>query len=532
MKQREITAAIYLRLSRDDGGDSESNSIGTQRDMLQKYAHDNNFIVYNEYVDDGWSGTTFDRPSFKRMIEDIEAGCIGAVLIKDLSRLGRNNALVAFYTEIFFQDKDIRLIAINDSIDTGQGESEIMAFKSVINEYYARDISKKIRSSKRALQNKGCYTGAHAPYGYIKNPANKHHLLIDDEAADVVRIMFAMADEGCNAYTISRKLIERKILTPNAYKAIRHGENIAVYDTVKPYMWQCSTIRNVLKNRVYVGDMVSYKQTTKSFKNAKLVQNPESEWIKVEGTHEGIVDVATYERVQRLIKVKKRENVFRIQNIFVGVLKCFDCGSNLNFLATKQSKNKEGKYMCSQYRLSYAKEKLGSCTIHSIAYRTLYDLTLEQLNIVISANLTEDEVLRRINKHRTEDKTTPKTIQKLKRRENELRQIIRKIVEQNALGQITQDTFAELYNGYQSEQDSVAEKIIALEERLSQSERDKENASLFIEAVRKYTVAKELTAQMIHDLIEKIVVHEANGAQWQHREQTIDFHYRFVGKLD
>ena len=532
MMQREITAAIYLRLSRDDGGDAESNSIGNQREQLRRYAQDNSFLVYQEYVDDGWSGTSFERPAFKRMVEDIEAGFIGAVLIKDLSRLGRNNAMVAFYTEMFFPDNDVRLVAINDCIDTGKGENEIMAFKSVINEYYARDISRKIRSARRTLAQKGYFCGALAPYGYKKDPQDKHKLLVDEEAASVVRQIFQMAGEGLGVYQIARRLFDAKIPVPNAYKAMR-GEKVSRYNAEFPHDWMNTTVRSILTNRVYVGDMVSHKQSNKSFKNHTLVRYPESEWITVEGTHEGIIDADVFERVQRLVKVKKRENALKQPNIFAGLLKCFDCGSALNFHSATQSKNKEGRFLCNKYRHTNVAAAYSKCTIHSVAYRTLYDLTLERLNGVISANLTEDELVRRISKNRASDNASQKNLEKLKRRDSELRQIVRKIVEQNALGQITPATFADLYDGYKSEQESTMAKIQDLEIKLSQGCRDRENARHFIEAVRKYTATTELTREMLLDLIDRIVVHEATGDYRRRtREQTIDFHYRFIGKLN
>lgn len=533
MKQREITAAIYCRLSRDDGGDAESNSIGTQRDMLQEYARNQGFLVYNEYVDDGWSGTSFERPSFKRMVEDIESGFIGTVLIKDLSRLGRNNALVAFYTEMFFPDNDVRLIAINDSIDTGSGENEIMAFKSVINEYYARDISKKIRSSRRTQALKGEYYGAFAPFGYIKNPDDKHKLLVDEEAAEIVRRIYDMAADGLGTYQIARRLTEAKILVPSAYKFQKYGQKEHRFDADFPYDWNQASVRTILESRMYLGEMVSHKHSHKSFKNHKMVRYDKSEWIVVEGTHEGIIDPVLFERVQRQLKIKNRDNSMKKPNLFAGILTCFDCGSRLNFHASTQSKGKEDRFLCNRYRHSNMSATERKCTIHSVAYRTIYELTLERLNGVISANLTEDEVVRRIGKHRATDDLAGKKLEKLKRRDAELKMIVRKIVEQNALGEITSATFADLYGGYKTEQDALFTQIQALERELAAVDRDKDNAKRFIEAVRKYTVAQELTREMLLDLIDTIIVHEATGDYRKRtREQTIDFHYRFVGKLD
>jgi len=484
-------------------------------------------------IDDGWSGTSFERPSFKRMVEDIESGFIGAVLIKDLSRLGRNNALVAFYTEMFFPDNNVRLIAINDSIDTGSGDNEIMAFKSVINEYYARDISKKIRSSRRTQAIKGDYYGAFAPYGYVKNPENRRKLIIDDEAAEVIKIMFDMAADGLGTYQIARRLTEARILVPSAYKFQKYGQKEHRFDPDFPYDWNQATVRNFLQSRIYVGAVVSQKQSTKSFKNKKMVRYPESEWVVVEGMHDGIIDSDLFERVQRQIKIKQRDNSMKKPNLFAGLITCADCGSRLNFHASTQSKGKEGRFLCNRYRHSNHSATERKCTIHSIAYRTLYDLTLERINSIIRARLTEDDVVKRIGANRATDNLAEKKLAKLRQRENELKMIVRKIVEQNALGEITSATFADLYGGYKSEQESLFTQIQDLEQEMAAVDRDRDNARRFIETVRKYTISQELTREMLLDLIGTIVVFEATGDYRKRtREQTIDYHYRFVGKLE
>jgi len=272
---REITAGIYCRLSRDDGGDAESNSIGTQRDILRRYAAEHRIILRDEYIDDGYSGTSFERPDFKRMITDIESGKITTVLCKDLSRLGRNNAMIAYYTEIFFPDHGVRLIAVNDGIDSAIGDNEIMPFKSVINEYYARDISRKIRSSIRSHALKGAFCGSHAPYGYVKNPDDKHRLIVDEEAAAVVRRMFHMAADGFGVHQIARALSEGKTLIPTMYKYCQLGYKSNRFDENYPHDWRTTTIKRMLESRVYVGDIVNHQCGNKSFKNQKLVAYPE-----------------------------------------------------------------------------------------------------------------------------------------------------------------------------------------------------------------------------------------------------------------
>ncbi|MDR1464309.1 MAG: recombinase family protein [Oscillospiraceae bacterium] len=531
MKQRDITAALYLRLSRDDGGDAESNSIGNQRDILHRYASENGLLIHDEYVDDGWSGTSFERPSFKRMVSDIEDGKVGIVLCKDLSRLGRNNALVAFYTELFFPDHDVRLIALNDSIDTGHGENEIMAFKSVINEYYARDISKKIRSVRRNQALKGEFSGSHAPYGYIKSPEDKHKLIIDEEAAIVVRRMFQMAADSLGVHQIAQALAEEKVLVPTMYKYLQLGYKSNRFDENYPYDWRATTVKRLLESRVYVGDIVSHKCGNKSFKNQKLITLPESEWIVVEDMHEPIVTRDVFEKVQRLIKTKKRANAAHIDNIFAGILKCADCGGGMNFHSHK-SANPCGRFLCNRYRHSSSTDLRKSCTSHYVPYANIYTATLLRLNQIIAANLNEEDVVRQLMAGCDSSKAAKKMLAKLKHRNGELDHIIRKIVEQNALGEITVATFSKLYSGYINEQETLSEKIAALEAELSAENRDRENARLFIAAVRKYSPIEELSRELLLDLIDHIVVHEATGDRRAGtREQALEFHYRFIGKL-
>jgi len=324
-------AAIYCRLSRDDGGDAESNSIGNQREMLRQYAKTKGFVVKSEYIDDGISGTTFERTGFKRMIEDIEAGKIGIVMCKDLSRLGRNNALVAYYTEIFFPENDIQFIAVNDGIDTFHGENEIMGFKSIINEYYARDISKKIKSAKRTMSQRGLYVGAIAPYGYMKHPDDKHKLIPDPETAPIVQRMYRLMASGISSCEISTIFSHEEILIPTAYKCSKGIGAHRKFSETRPYGWSITSIQNILRNPIYLGSVVWNKQAVKSFKTGKLVNRPKEEWLIVEGTHEPLIDRKTFDKVQKLMSIKNPANVTEFDNIFRGLLRCSDCGVNMAY---------------------------------------------------------------------------------------------------------------------------------------------------------------------------------------------------------
>ena len=344
IKQQQNNAALYLRLSRDDGGDVESNSIGNQRAILQRYAREAGFDLFDEYVDDGFSGTTFERPSLKRMLADIDDGKIGIILCKDLSRFGRNNAMVSYYTELFFPENDIRFIAVNDGIDSATGDNEIMPFKSVINEYYARDISKKIRSAYKAQALKGAYTGPVPPYGYMKSPDNKYMLAPDPETAGVVRRIYEMAASGCAPYTIARTFTEERILVPNAYDKKKSNFGFKTLYTIDTD-WSPTSIRGIIKNEVYLGHMVSQKQSTKSYKSKKLIRLPEEDRIRVENTHAALADQETFDLANKCFRSKRMPNKLGFVNIFVGIIKCADCGSGLAYIYPTKSKPSWG-YQC------------------------------------------------------------------------------------------------------------------------------------------------------------------------------------------
>lgn len=355
--------ALYSRLSRDDGLDKESNSIANQREMLKRYAKENKFYVYDEYIDDGFSGTTFNRPALNRMFEDIEAGKVNVVLVKDMSRLGRNNALFMYYVEEVFPDLDVRFIAINDMVDTAQDDNEIMPFKSVLNEYYARDISKKIRSSIRTTALTGGFTGAFAPYGYLVDPENKKKLIVDPETAPIVKRIFELSQQGTSTHQIARILCKDGILVPRAYRAKKKGILEQSKGFTFPTDWVGKNVKMILENQVYLGHMVSHKSQTKSFKNKKIVPVPKEDWIVVENTHEAIIDKETFEIVQKFISVKKQPNKTGKPNIFVGLVKCPDCGRNL---AYSNPNGNEPRFRCRTYA-----RNTELCTTHAISYKIL-----------------------------------------------------------------------------------------------------------------------------------------------------------------
>jgi DNA invertase Pin-like site-specific DNA recombinase len=520
MTNRKNQAAIYMRLSRDDGGDAESNSISNQRDMLLQYAKTKGFAVKAEYIDDGWSGTSFERPGFKRMIEEIGAGKLGIVLCKDLSRLGRNNALVAYYTEIFFPDNDIQFIAVNDGIDTFCGENEIMGFKSVINEYYARDISKKIKSAKLTMSQKGLFVGAFAPYGYMKSPENKHLLIPDPEAAPVVRRIFRLAASGTGAGELVTILRRDKILTPSSYKCSKGMGPPGKF--ISSYSWSKSTVQSILRNHAYIGAVVWGKQAKKSFKAKTVVARPKENWVIVEGVHEPLVDVDAFGKVQALISIKRPKNVTDFDNIFRGLLRCSDCGVNMAY-QNQQGRHTIGHYNCNAFR------RHQRCTAHHISYTALYNLVLREVRAVIKiAKAYEEDLMQFVrtmcDNHSDEaSKKERHGLARIDRRVGELDAIIKKLLEQNALGAISDQRFASLSVDYDAEQKTLAAQAETIRRQLQrQKGRD---ISAFYNIVRKYTEADKLTAPLLFDLIDRIVIFDGIG-RGRTRTQRVEIYFK------
>ena len=533
LKQQTNVAAIYKRLSRDDGGDAESNSIVTQGQMLRRYAKEHGFVVYDEYTDDGVSGTTFERKDFKRMIRDIEDGKIGIVLCKDLSRLGRNNAMVAYYTEIFFPDNDVRFIAVSDAIDTFHGDNEIMPFKSVVNEYYAKDISRKVRSAYRTKALNGEFTAPHAPYGYRKNPENKRQLIVDENTAGNVRRIFQMAADGLSPFKIASQLSKEQILTPRAYTASIHGKYKNCFNPKYPTDWNNGTIMTILQNREYLGHLVCNRSTTKSFKNRKIVQIPEEQWIETQNTHEPIVEQYVFDMAQKVVRVKKRENTAGHDNIFAGILKCSDCGCSLGYVKGK-TEGHQGAYNCNLYR----KQSTKYCTAHYITHKALYTLVLEDIkrNAAIAGKYEGElaEYAQKIASGNADGKYTRlrKDLDKCKQRSAELYAITKKLLEQNALGGITDEQFISMSAEYEKEKKELTSKIAELQAQFDKRDAEGSNTMNFLNAVRKYSEITELTANILNDLIDSIVVYDAEGkCMKKNRVQRVEINYKFIGLM-
>jgi DNA invertase Pin-like site-specific DNA recombinase/transcription elongation factor Elf1 len=526
-KRNQNNAALYLRLSRSDGDDVESNSIGNQRAILQKHAAESGLNVVGEYVDDGLSGTTFARPSFMRMIDDINAGTVGAVLCKDLSRLGRNNALVAYYTEIFFVENHVRFICVIDGIDTAIRESEIMPFMSIINEYFAKDLSKKVRSAYRSQALKGNYTGQTPPFGYMKSPENKHLLIHNPETAPYVQKMFRMAAEGKGAAHIARIMRKEGILTPRSYAQKKWG--ITKPKTYKDETdWADTSVRVILTNKVYLGHMISQKSRPTSFKNRKPVKLPEEDYIVVLNTHEPLVTKEEFDIAQASIRKKQRRNKHDFVNIFSGLLKCSDCGAGLVLHTPVRKGVVHKSYICNRYR-----QRSKYCTSHYIKYEDVYKLVLESIQekqrFVKEHRNELADYARKLagNDANSELKRVRGRLENAKTRRDELDVLIQKLFEQVAMGSLSQERFDSLCVTYENEQKELKEKIAALEISVSTQNDEDENTSRFVELIKRHGEVTELTIPVLHEFIGSVIVHQAEGGKIHNRKQKVIINFRF-----
>ncbi len=541
MKQSIYKTALYLRLSRDDDNAGESNSIATQRMMLRRYAEQHNLDVVDEYVDDGYSGTNFDRPDFQRMINDIEAGLINCVVTKDLSRLGRNYIEVGQYQEFYFPAHGVRYIAIDNGVDSlNQQSSEFSPFLNVMNEWYARDISRKVTKALRTRFENGAHYGTCAPLGYKKDPDRTGHLLIDEETTWIVRKIFALALHGAGAGKIARILTTEKVPTASWLNYRRYGLFANLYegqpDEVaerRQYVWTITQVKNILRDETYIGNSVHNRQAKVSFKHKKKVNKPKSEWWCVEGTHEGIISKDDFEQVQQIIASRRRAQKDGTTQIFAGLVKCADCGWSMAFSTNRQHKTPRSYYHCSKHG-----QGLGQCTMHYIRYDVLYQAVLVRLQYWIQqVHQDEEEIRRLLLQANGRDRASAlnraeQEVTRCQKRLTTLDNLVAKIYEDQLSGKITDRNFRLLSDKYQKEQGELEDKIAALTPQLNASRQQSEGVDKWIKLARQYTEPTELTAELLNALVEKILIHEAVKDADGHKEQEIEIYYRFIGKID
>ena len=531
-KSRDVTAFLYERLSRDDNLEGESYSIGNQKKLLAKVAKEKGYTNLVHFLDDGISGVTMDRPGFVEMIRQLEQGKAAAVFVKDLSRLGRNYIEVGRLTEEFFPDHDIRLVAVSDNIDTAEGENELAPIRNLFNEWYARDISKKRRISNKIKGNAGEPMGQ-PPYGYIKDPNDPKHWIVDDEAAQVVRRVYSMTLEGFGTEQIATQLEKDGVLTPRAYWLTKGIKRPGKGKQQPPTKWNSSTITKILSLQEYCGDILNFKTYSKSYKNKKRIDNDRENWVVFQDVHEAIIERAVYEQVQQKRgKIRKRRTNNGEHNMFSGLLVCADCGSNLHFHFNQS--NPEIKYFnCSNY-----KGNRGTCTsTHYVRVDFLEEVVLGEIRRLTKfASLYEDEFVKAVIGHsqqaeQTDRKLKEKELKTLLARDEELDGLFERIYEDNVSGKLSDDRFAKMSRRYEDEQKELAEKIKKLHSEIEKQSCRSMTTDMFIGLVRKYTRARKLTPRMLNELIEKIEVFNAEkiAGVW---EQRLRIHYNCVGTIE
>ena len=487
---------IYCRLSKDDGTDNESASIATQKSILTDYVKKQGWHIAKTYVDDGYSGTNFQRPSFQNMIKDIESGLINCVITKDLSRLGRNYLDCGLYLEVFFPEHNVRYIAVNDGVDTlNKSAMDITPFRNILNEMYAADISVKIKSAYRARFQQGKFMGTTAPYGYIKDPADHNHLLIDDKVAHVVKEIFDLALKGNGVAKICRHLNKQHILRPAAYAAERGETGFERHfegNEDKRYIWSGNSVRSILRSPIYAGNLVGYKRIAANMKSKKRPSKLPEEWEVIPNTHEGIVTQEEFDIVQQLITSRRLpQNKGGFVNIFAGVIKCVDCGCALRAMNVHRRKRPE-IIDCVQYSCNnYARNGRSECSAHNIEARDLFNAVLADINCFADMAVNDEKAVRAIEKRLTEtDQSRAKALEKERKKLNkrlaELDRLFSSLYEDKVMERITERNFEMMSGKYQKEQLEIEARLKEVTETLNESYEKSRGIRDFLALIRNY----------------------------------------------
>ena len=530
-KNDKITA-LYCRLSRDDELQGDSNSIINQKAILQKYADDNGFGNTMFFVDDGYSGTNFDRPDWERLIALAEDGKIGTVIVKDMSRLGRDYLKVGYYTEVFFPGLDIRFIAINNGVDSAnQQDSDFTPFLNIINEWYAKDTSKKIRAVFKAKGQSGKPLCTNPPYGYVKDPEDKSRWIIDHEAAEVVREIFSLCVKGYGPTQIAKELTRRQIENPVAH-ARKQGLTLPAKTLDDdPCVWHDSTVARLLTRVEYLGHTANFKTYRKSYKNKKQMHNDRSEWQIFEDTHEAIIDQETFDIVQKIRDGRRRLTPMGEMPILSGMLFCADCGAKLYQVRGRGWEHSKEYFVCATYR----KQK-GKCSSHQIRNVVIEQLLLDDIRRVTAyAREHEDEFVRLVtqkSKQETERnlRESKKELEAAKARVTKLDGIIQRLYEDNIEGKVSDERFTKLTATYEAEQRQLEYRIAELQSFMANSKNESLGVDTFLSMVRRYTDIKELDAELIRVFVEKILVYKAEKVDG-YRVQRIKIIYNGIGEI-
>ena len=546
--EQQLITALYERLSRDDDQEGDSNSIITQKRLLESYAKEHGFSNCAHYTDDGWSGGNFERPDWKRMIADIEEGKVGAVLVKDMSRVGRDYLQTGFYTEVFFRKHNVRFIAIYSGVDSADQQSgEFAPFLNIMNEWYLRDASRKQKQSYQARARANLAFSNKTLYGYRKDPAQKHHLLIDEEAAAVVRQVFALALQGDGPAIIARKLREQKIERPSYYMAT-HGLEQYATDLDRPYDWSNRTVGNMLQKLEYLGHTVNHRTERETYKSKKKFLDP-SEWQIIENTHEAIIDQATFDAVQKIRGTVRRTDTTGVPNVFTGLVYCGDCGSKM-YNHRGKGKDKKRVYMpdsesgllpadafqCRQYSISSRREAK-KCFSHYITTNALREITLAAIRSTATfAIQNRAEFLRRVRetsaaKQSADAKALQQRIKKAQKRIDELDRLSVKLYEDYAYERIPLKRYEQIAAMYEAEQSDLKKALAADQKELAAFDRDTDRAEQFLFLAKKYTDFSVLTNEMLLAFVDRIVVYGATRTCGV-KLQNIEIILKHIGKVD
>ena len=534
MENKIYEVGMYCRLSKDDGTDNESASIATQKSILTDYVKKQGWHLAKTYVDDGYSGTNFERPSFKEMLEGVENGEIKTVITKDLSRLGRNYLQVGMYTEMVFPRKGVRYIAINDGVDSEQGDNDLTPLKNLFNEWLVRDTSRKIRAVKRSKGMSGKPVTSKPVYGYLMD--GDENFIIDGEAAPVVKQIYSLCLAGNGPTKIARMLTEQEIPTPGTLEYRRTGSTRR-YHPGYECRWAANTVVHILENREYTGCLVNFKTEKVSYKVKQSKENPAEKQMIFENHHETIIDRETWERVQELRKQRKRPNRYDEVGLFSGIVFCADCGSVMYQQRYQTDKRKQDCYICGSY-----KKRTADCTAHFIRTDLLTEGVTENLRKITQYAAKHEA---RFMKHLIEQNedggkrrnaAKRKELEAAEKRIAELSAIFKRLYEDSVTGRISDERFMELSADYEAEQAELKGKAAALQMELSKTLEATANAEKFMKVVRRYTSFEELTPTLLREFVEKIVVHEAESLDGKRRgklrRQEIEIYYSFVGKVE
>ena len=531
---QQLITALYPRLSHEDELQGESNSISNQKRILETYAKQNGFSNLRWYTDDGYSGATFQRPGFQAMLADIEAGKVGTVIVKDMSRLGRNYLQVGMYTEMIFPQKNVRFIAINDGVDSAQGENDFAPLRNIFNEWLVRDTSKKIKAVKRSKGMSGKPITSKPVYGYLMD--EDENFIIDEEAAPVVRQIYSLCLAGNGPTKIARMLTEQQIPTPGTLEYRRTGSTRR-YHPGYECKWATNTVVHLLENREYTGCLVNFKTEKPSYKLKHSIENPPEKQAVFENHHEPIIDRETWERVQELRKQRKRPNRYDEVGLFSGILFCADCGSVMYQQRYQTDKRKQDCYICGSY-----KKRTADCTAHFIRTDLLTAGVLSNLRKVTSYAAKHEARFMKLLIEQNEDgdrrrnAAKKKELEAAEKRIAELSAIFKRLYEDSVTGRISDERFTELSADYEAEQKELKERAARLREELSKAQEATANAEKFMNVVRRHTTIEELTPTLLREFVEKIVVHESVALDGKRRgklrRQEIEIYYSFVGKVE